>query len=466
MIVYIILLILVASLIYFNLKYYKFDLLSPSFLYNVSMFFSLLCSFIGLFSWNNQNNLYLHTVLIIIFSVLFFNVGELVLRIIIKKRKEKKCNNKLEKWLYTESRKKFSIENPKFELWKLVLQLVFVIGVVILVFLEVNRIARIAGYTTGGLGAMIKAYRSTSILFSTEYIEKGVGINIIVAQLQKVMEVICYVNLYFLSNYFFVKKENRKDMKYIFYLLIVVVSILSSLLVGSRMQLLIYIVFFAVICLFKLSNKVNYKEVIQRYWKKILAIGAIAVTLFYIILPLTGRKSEVNFVDYITFYFGASIPTLNIYIYEPMDEPTFFGEETFRGIQNVLYKLKLSDYIQPISKEWEHFYNEDGKKMSSNIYTSGKRYYHDFGLMGVIILQFINGMIMGLLYFLAKNKKHIMLIIFYAMYVYIIIDQVRDEYLFSTFVHANTFLKLLILIVGLNILSLKIDWSKKHEIKN
>ena len=29
-------------------------------------------------------------------------------------------NNKLEKWLYTESRKKFSIENPKFELWKLV----------------------------------------------------------------------------------------------------------------------------------------------------------------------------------------------------------------------------------------------------------------------------------------------------------------------------------------------------------
>ena len=149
-----------------------------------------------------------------------------------------------------------------------------------------------------------------------------------------------------------------------------------------------------------------------------------------------------------------------------MDEPKVFGEETFRGIQNVLYKLKLSDYIQPISKEWEHFYTDDNHKLSSNIYTSGKRYYFDFGLIGVIILQTINGAVMFSLYLLALSKKNMIFAIFFAMYAYTIIDQVRDEYLFSTFVHINTIFKFVVLCVGAYFLKYSIKWSGNNEVKN
>lgn len=458
MILYILMLILIGILIFLNLKYYKFDILSPSLLYNISMFISIVCSMIGLSSWNSQASLDISTCLIVIFSVLFFNVGEFCIRFYIYKFSKKKNINLID------NRKKFPIEVSNVATWKIVLELIFVFIVLLLVFSEVYRIAIVAGYKSGGLGAMIKVYRSTSILFSTKYIEAGVGINIIVAQLQKIMEVICYVNLYYIANIFFVKKIVWR--KYILYLLIVLFSFVSSLLTGSRMQLLIYIVFFVVVLIFKLSNKYNYKEIIEKFWKKIIVGCLIVVSLFYIILPLTGRKSEVSFIDYITFYFGAPIPTLNIFINEPIDEPKVFGEETFRGIQNVLYKLKLSDYIQPISKEWEFFYTEDNQKLSSNIYTSGKRYFFDFGFAGVIILQFVNGAVMYSLYLLAMSKKNMVFVIFFAMYAYTIIDQVRDEYLFSTFVHINTVFKFVVLCVGAYFLKYSIKWSGNNEVKN
>ena len=56
-----------------------------------------------------------------------------------------------------------------------------------------------------------------------------------------------------------------------------------------------------------------------------------------------------------------------------------------------------------------------------------------------------------------RNKKTSLSIIFYAMCSYMIIDQVRDEYLFSTFVHINTLFKFIILFFLL--------YFSKHNLK-
>ena len=59
----------------------------------------------------------------------------------------------------------------------------------------------------------------------------------------------------------------------------------------------------------------------------------------------------------------------------------------------------------------------------------------DFGLIGVIICQMLFGICFATIYLKAR-KKNVMLI-FYGLYSFIIIDQIRDELFFTTFVHIN-----------------------------
>ncbi len=427
---YFILLIIIAVIIYANIKLYGFNLLSPSFLYSCSMLISVLCSMIGLLSWNNVTKLSFNTCLIILLSVITFNVGEFF----------------AQKFFGYDKKNKKVIDNTKnISIYKIIIQLLFVVFCFVLVFLEVRRISYAAGYYGSNLFKMIKTYRSTSILFSTKYIESGIHINIIVAQLQKVAEVICYVNIYFLVKSIYGKKLFIEKKKNILYISIIIICILMSLLIGSRLQSFVYILFSIIVYIFFLNKKLSYKTIIFRYWKYLL-VGVITVSgLFYVILPLTGRKTNAGIVEYTSFYFGAPIPSLNRYISSPIEKPKIFGEETFRGIQNVAYKLNISDYIQPITTKWEVFYTKDNVKLSSNIYTSGKRYYHDFGYLGLIVLQFINGFMFSILYISMNKKQMTVLTIFFAMYLYMAIDQIRDEYLFSSFVHINTVFKFAIL---------------------
>lgn len=459
---YILLLVIISLITYFNIKKYGFDILSPSLLYNLSMSASIMCALIGLISWNNEVNLSFVAIIIILTSVVSFNAGEIVIKKLVKK-KEEKTSQKL-----FDGRKKISTKEQPIELWKIIVEIVYSIVVFVLVFCEIYRVAKSAGFTGGGLGSMIQAYRSTSILFTTEYAAAGARINIIVAQLQKILEVMCYLNLYYLTNIVFEKKQKIicYIKKYWHNILIPLIAIATGLLTGSRMQTIIYFVFAAVVIIMKLGNKYDYVDLLKQHWRKIIILLLIAISFFYVLLPLTGRKNHANIVDYISFYFGASIPSLNRFTNEPMEKPEVFGEETFRGIQTVLYKLKISKYIQPISKEWELFYTNDNNRLASNIYTSGKRYYFDFGLLGVVILQMINGAVMTLLYYWAKSKKTIIPVMMFAMYAYMIIDQVRDEYLFSTFIHINTIFKFVVLYIGLKILNTQFTWRRKNEIKN
>lgn len=430
MYMYLFIICLLIFAIIINIKIYNFDILSVSFLYNCSMLISVICSTIGLLTWNDVNSLSFPTALIIIISILFFNFGEFIARRIFKPNDIKK--NKAKRLLITPSRF-FSL-----------IALLFAIITFFCILYEVIRISRIVGYNGNNIFNIIKSYRSTSILFSTDYIKKGIHINIIIAQMQKAIEVVCYVFIYIIiSNVIY--KKFYLNVEYIFSIMIVVVCILASLLIGSRMQLFIYILYSFFIVLILLGKKYSYKYLIIKYWKRLLLIGLSCIALFYCILPLTGRNSKSNPIDYTTFYFGAPIPTLNKYMDEHISKPNFFGEETFRGIQNVAYKLHLSNYIQPITTKWIAFYTKNNVKMQSNIYTSSKRYYHDFGYLGVVVLQFINGFVFSLLYIIMKKKNTNLSIVFYAMYLYMVIDQVRDEYLFSTFVHINTIFKFAVL---------------------
>lgn len=447
---YFLMISILLLILYINIKVYKFDLLSPSFLYTAAMLLSSILALIGLLMWNNVSSLSYTTIFICILSVLSFNAGELLIRKVIKSNKENKV------------KKASDYININISWWKIIIQLIFVVITLLLVYHEVYRIATEAGFNGNGISNMIEYYRNTTILFSTQYIKNGVSINIIVAQMQKIVEVICCVNIFLVISA--ALNNNLKNKRVILYSMIILISVITSLLTGGRMRLVIYVLFTMVIIIIKLNQKYDYKELIKKYKKIIIIFFLASVVSFYCALPMLGRKTDTNIIEYTTFYFGAPIPSLEKVIHE-QKKPSFFGEETFRGVQNVAFKLGLSDFIQPISTEWVYFYTKDSQKLSSNIYTAAKRYYHDFGLIGVFILQLINGAVFAALYVIMKKRKTIVLIIFYAMYLYMIIDQVRDEHFYSNFIHVNTIFKFVVLALLLWFIKYKFK-DKKNENKN
>lgn len=440
---YFLILVILFFILYFVYTKFLNDILSPSFIYVSSMILCFICSIIGLLSWNNVKNLKLLTILIILISIISFIFGELCVR------------------------KSFTFDNRKFkfkkikdiEWWKIIFQILFILITIILLYTEVKRIAIIAGYTSGGLGTMIGYFRNMSNLYTTELIENGQGVNVFVSQMRKVCEVMCFVNLYiFIKNIY---DKNIKNSKNFGFLCIIILCVFLSFLTGGRMQCLIYVVASIFIILVLLLSKNSLKDILKKYYKQCIVVITIVIIGFYCLLPLSGRKNDVNFVTYMSFYFGTSVPSLDIYLDNPK-QSEYFGEETLRGVQNVLYKFGLSNKVQPISKEWIEFKINDQQSMFSNVFTSGKRFYHDFGLFGVMVCQFVFGFVFSFIYLKLKESSDTILFIFYSMFVYMIIDQVRDDLFYSNFLHINTLLYFLILYVGYNVL---IQFNIK-EVKN
>jgi oligosaccharide repeat unit polymerase len=430
-------LILLILLILFEICFFKKyrDLLSPTFIYTLSMIISVLSSIIGLSFWNSENNINLTTFLIILFSIVSFATGECIVRKIFKIKFNKTANKKLKN-----EKKSIACQNifdKSIDVsWTItIFESLFIIITIIWLFFEIKRIAILAGYTEGGIGTIIGKYRELSTLFTTELLENGQNINSVVSQMRKICETICFINIYiFISNISNKGFKLKNSVKYIF---IILLCFCLAMLTAGRMQILIY--FVSAIFLFILFKLHNFStlEIIKKYYKKFIVLLVTILACFCLMLPLSGRKLETNPVSYLSYYFGISIPSLNIYINNGVPDVNFFGEETLRGVQTVLFKLKLSNYVQPISKEWIEFSTSDGHTYLSNIFTSGKRYFHDFGWGGIFICQFIFSLVFSSLYLIVKNKNFPVLLIFFSSYYYMVIDQVRDELFFADFVHIN-----------------------------
>ena len=84
--------------------------------------------------------------------------------------------------------------------------------------------------------------------------------------------------------------------------------------------------------------------------------------------------------------------------------------------------------------------------MKSNVYTSLKAYYFDFGCFGIFVLQFIFGLVSTLYYNYAKNCKNVLPLVIYFYYICIFIEQIRAEQFFGL-ISSTTISNLLILLV-------------------
>lgn len=421
---YLLLILLLIILFVFFYHILNKDILSPTIISIIAFIICVLCAFLGLGSWNKYPKLNILVFLIIFIGILFFGFGEIFARLT---NKDKVKNEFVYYPIYIDK-------------WKIYLMVIVIIMTIVLMFLDIKRICAHFGFFSNSIPDLIAFYRTKSALFSTELISSGGGISFVTNQLLKVCNIFCIISIFCLANNLIIGEKIYKNKIYIFP---IICACILSLFTSGRGLLMRYIVCLFIIWTilyrnYNLNGSVREKILkMRKVTFKILKTGLIfllvAILIFYFILPLVGRNNNIQFLDYISFYFGAPIPSFNIFLESIPYHSDVFGEETLVGIYSFLNKFGITNFIQQASREFIDFGN-----LSSNIYTSFRRYYYDFGVWGVVICQFIFGFTFTKIYQKSSQKGNTKWLLFYGYMASILIDQIRDEAFFVTFVSSST----------------------------
>jgi oligosaccharide repeat unit polymerase len=227
----------------------------------------------------------------------------------------------------------------------------------------------------------------------------------------------------------FIISEHKK--KYYRYLIPGLLNVINIVLTTGRTQFINLATFILILLFFMLKHKYKWST---RLNNKILTYGIIGVILFLVIFRmsgyLTGKSESLSLWDNISIYLGSPIIALSKYFESP-PERFLFGSETFYSIYHILRKFGFDipqyDLIHSFIS-WDSVSNV-------NIYTSIRRYIHDFGFLGMSIMMFSLGLFYGFFYKYVKIKRNVDLrTVVYAMYFFPITQIALEERFFTNIV--------------------------------
>ena len=299
--------------------------------------------------------------------------------------------------------------------------------VLIALFIRVSETFEIAASlgVQGGYAECAAAVRKATVSFLTADATKfGVGFSFIERQLEQLVTAIGYVGSYLFARSLVREGEKRRE---------VVISGLLFLLVGcfalskgGRGEIIMYVI--AVVAVWytlKLREVEDTRAFTLRVILACAALAALLAGVLYATGALVGRKAGSGFIEYITFYFGGSVPSLQILLDQgaPVIEP---GIRTFYGISNLAYKFSIVDALPSYSIAWV-----DAGGHGSNIFTCFARYYLDYGYLGVGVLSLFAGALMAAVYRAARGSNAVWLVAIVGMLSPYIFDMAREEFVFS-----------------------------------
>lgn len=419
MITYIFLIFTLLLLLSIAYRRFNHDLLSPTVISCSVFCFSVLLAIIGLLSWNDQSVLNSYSLIIYITGLSAFFCGEIVARkIYTKKHPSKKKTS-------------YKIRFIDINRYLYVGTIFFIILTITLLILEIKRVCSAYGFEANSLPELLASYRSKSPLFSASMLQGGTDINFIVKQMKKIIDVLSLIFTYLtINNFLYEKDAKSKLITLIKFAAPVILCCAASLLTSGR-SLLMHILVTAVMTALLYVYQVHQTKIRQLNRKIIIVLAmviCISLAGFYAILPLVGRSAgNSKFVDYISFYLGTPLPSLNSKTSSLKKNANDLpGEKTFTNVYYTLNHYKLIKYTKPSASDWTRHGN-----FSSNVYSSFYPMYYDFGIIGVLILQFGFGLCISYIYLNVRYQKNRLLFIIYCFYSYILIDQIRGEAFYS-----------------------------------
>lgn len=430
---YIILIFFTAIMMVLSYLVFKKDIITPSFIVCGTYFFSVFSAYIAkIFKLWNYVDLQPISVIIVIVGVASFVLGEYIIRKkIIMNKKNGLISEFLKKDIIVS--KIIHISNIKY-----LIITGFVISCLIIIYCQLIKITGISN----NIPLMINSYRESTPLFNNS--TKSTSISTFAMQLYRISEIIAIVFMYIIINNIICKDKLLKNAKYV---IPIFCFIATSLLIAGR-SALIRLIIAGVFLTLLLMKKYYHKKL---NYKKIFLYGMIIiillVPLFYCIMPLIGRNQRTNIIEYVSFYVGSPVPSLNeLIVRDELGHSNFWGEETFKGIQAFLSKVNIIQNYSPYQNQWISF-----KNLSNNTFTGLKTYYSDFGIIGVFVCQILFAFLLTILYILARHNNKKIFLLLWGMYgTKMVMDQYRVEELFSNLFNYETVIYLIYMIIVVN----------------
>ena len=397
-------LLLLISIIFMllSLLFFDKDIFHPAFLYFVGFTISGIFALYNLLKWNYIISF--ETQICFCVSWLSFFLGCLFAKGLIKR----KCFSFVE------------IETIKVD--RLVCWFFIIVNLLITFLLYrkiLSSLGLVSSQLSNGVNAMGYVVKDSDFEFGG-----------LLTQLVKISKGCAFVYSYiFINNILSFKKITLKTLRRNFIFLIpLLIYLFQCLIKGSRFTMLaifIAVAFYYYLLIQKKSGW-KYKANISTLLKITLAIIAVMI-VFWLGKGAVGRTSELDFFDYISQYIGGSYALLNSYIQQPVDR----GIETFSGLVTSLNKIGLTN-IEVLAYHEFRFSNTG--ILLGNAYSAIRNYYHDFGYIGVIIIDFCIGFVFSHWYGrIQRSSRSIMPFshILYGSLIYTIVFQFFSDYLLA-----------------------------------
>lgn len=349
---------------------------SPTYLLVLGFFLSTVVGIIGNFRWKVDLNLLVP--ILIFFSLFSFFCGELFGRGLV--RRSLRINS-----LYNRENQAVIYSPNKYTL-------LFILGVCVVFLMlyvkEQVNLAKRFGYS----GTLFFKYVRAG--FYTGEIANSTFVNII----KMFIEIIAYYCLYvFVTNR--ALNTPYKASSSVLLLGPFLCYLIMQVFTGARsgfIEIIVHLLIFVVLILSK-SSGINKKKLVK--------YSIFAVLLYLVIFSLLGilteKTNKDNFLEKIYIYVGSAIPAFSKFMDNLSKNIVDNNHETFTGLFNLLQSLQGKQVsITAFSLPYVSFANGS----LTNIYTAFRSYYHDYGVMGMILIQLISGIVFG--YWIAHILKY------------------------------------------------------------
>lgn len=281
----------------------------------------------------------------------------------------------------------------------------------------------VGGFSFASFTTVMSQFRAESYFdASMEYIP------FVVNQMVKISMAITYVAIYILIyNQIYFKKNKQKANLDIWCIISVFLYIPTCILSGGRYYIIM--IFLSGIFIWNTIYLLIYKKRIQfRTILKLTIVIVLLLAFFSATRTLVGRQSKTGFLEYVTSYMGYSIKSLDVFLASSQRNNTgIWGKEVFYGLNRILFKL---DLVEPY-KVYADFLYYHGKSLG-NVYTAFRSQYFDFGMIGIIVLQSIEAIILTVWYekiLWKKNRKlNISLIIYSDLIVTVLMHSYSETF--------------------------------------
>lgn len=388
----------------------KKDIMSPVFIYFSIFTLSALVFALNFFNWYMP--FHTDTMIILLIGIAMFGVGSLIAYFSVKK---KDGRLKIEK--YAVAVKKYNVTEISISTRATLILSEIIFLTDIWDVLDNYRISILAGNQEGVLH-MLSFVRQVT-LYSTA--------NVQTPFLLKQMEYLCLALAFF---YLFVLAYDvlyLKNKINFLYLLPPAFETVQMVLTTGRIIFLRIIIFLLVVSVILYRKRVGWnKKVIRNILKFAVIGGIIFIVVFRLAGALTGKSSKFNFYDNISLYLGGSLPAFDDFLHNYHATNSEFGAETLINFQRIFYKLHITSSYHNSALEWITVYG-----MSYNTYTAVRRYFHDFGYAGLIVIQAFIGYFYTRFYlFTARKEKGLLGLMIFGFVFYPVVLSFDDDLFF------------------------------------